>query len=82
MEITIPLNVFERRFLLMLSERERLIIMDHDILTPDVIKALDDLASKGAITKEKNILVGVNKHRYRLTDIGSNLVTMIKELKY
>ena len=53
--------------------------MNHDILTPDVIKALDELEAKGAVKKEKNILIGVNKYRYTLTDIGANLVTMIKE---
>jgi hypothetical protein len=79
MEITIPLDVFERRFLLMLAEREKNIIMNHDVLSLEVIKALENLESKGAISKEKNILIGSNKYRYRLTDTGSNLVALIKE---
>ena len=63
----------------MLSEREARIVMNHVILTPEVIKALDELETKGAIRKEKNVLVGVNKFRYHLTEIGANLVDMIKE---
>jgi len=75
--ITVSLNIFERKFLLLISSRGNEVDMNHNKISPQVIEALEALEKKGAITKFQ--LIGSNKSfQYKLTSIGSNLVDLIK----
>jgi DNA-binding HxlR family transcriptional regulator len=76
--ITINLNIFERQFLVFLSERGGRADMKSNILSNHVLDALDALQKKGAISKTR--LIGNEEtYQYNLTSIGTNLVDLIKE---
>jgi DNA-binding HxlR family transcriptional regulator len=78
MEITISLNVFERRFLLFIASRGNEVDMDHNGLTTKALDALNTLLVKGAIIRTP--LIGRDKtYQYKLTQMGTNLVDIIKE---
>ena len=76
--ITINLSLFERNFLIYLSERYGESNLNHKGISEDAQKALDRLASKGAVSRI--ILIGSpDTYRYTLTSMGTNLVDLIKE---
>ncbi len=77
MNITISLNMFERNFLLMLSERGGNQDMDENGLSIPARLELENLKNKGAIDIVP--IVGSCMNNYKLTSIGINLVDMIKE---
>lgn len=78
MEITIKLDMFERKFLLFIASRNGEVDMDHNGLTKEAVTKLDSLDNKGAINRFK-VIGTSNTYQYKLTPIGINLVGMIEE---
>ena len=75
--ITINLNIFERKFLMFVAYSDGERDIDHNGLSPQAIEALDKLEKKGAISKVQ--IIGTSKtFQYKLTNIGSNLVDLIR----
>lgn len=76
LEITIKLDLFERKFILMIADRSNDVQMNLDQLKPQVVKALDDLEKKGCVYTIP--IIGTNSKIYKLTSTGITLVDMIK----
>ena len=75
--ITIGLNVFERRFLVYLSENKGRMGMDTNGLSKGVLDALVSLKDKGAMKIEDSMVLYYKV--YSLTEVGINLVDLIKK---
>jgi hypothetical protein len=76
--ITIRLDRAERQFLVFLSERGNEVDIDHNGLSENVIKAINELETKMAILSIK-VIGTSNTYQYKLTPIGINLVDMIRK---